>query len=227
MQLEQIITAAITVFLDSNEMRSLDSTPDLIHLDTAILEAICAKAEALESLTTSLAQIATDMACKGLTPQVVFDNMVPNFQQNTTTEIKTCVQSAYGQTPRECDIGPAYFAVLIRNKKGNVIASSLSDFHNYPDNEFTTRMEAVHKEWQRQTVGTNLFRLTEAAVRFLVMADPFVRCNLGKMARFTAIRSRVDKTPEWHREFMEKMGFEEGEHAKHDVEFCKDIAISM
>jgi hypothetical protein len=243
MQIKQMTEAAIAVFMQSSEFLWLESTSVVLSsanpafflhqaATAALLEAVCAKAESLDAFTTKLAQLAADLAGKNLTPEFLFDDDTGAhaFKRKVAVSIQDCVMSAYGRRLRKRDVGCAYFAVLVRSneEEAKVIASSLSDFRPFPNNDFTTRIEAVDKKWHRNAVGTSLFKLTEVAVQFLMLADPFVRCNMGKDPSGTTIRSRVDlDAPKWQREFMLKMGFEEGDAGTEDVEFCKTVVCGL
>lgn len=233
-----ILATSIAIFTASDEIEAL--TMLLVdpgwphHPDTAAtLDMACLKAEALDHFTARLAQITASLAEKGLAPEVVLspsnEKQVPTFRQQLAVTIKPCVCPAYkARRLTEQDIGPVYFAVLIRTKTSSaeVVASTLSNFHGYPDNEFSTRIEAVHPKWQRQGVGTGLFRFVETAVEFIANADPFVRVNLGRDAPCTVIESCIDhNAPKWHHEFMKKLQFDCDGRRGDDLVFQKTISL--
>jgi hypothetical protein len=228
-----ILHTSIAIFMASPELTDLETflaDPSWPHHSDAAsrLSLACLKAKALDLFATKLVQITAALAEKRLSPELVLspsDDEASAFRRHLASTIKGCVCPAYkAKRITEQDIGPAYFAVLIRSSSDrSVIASTLSNFRNYPDNMFVTRMEAVHPTWQRKGVGTSLFRFTEVAVEFLVNADPFVRLNLGG-ATSTEIEAYVDHdAPEWHREMMEKMEFEHSGRRGDDIVFSKTI----
>jgi hypothetical protein len=227
---QQMISAAIAIFTGSEEVQMLESFLDNLSLlqleDTEkIIQTVCNKAESLDMFTSKLAQIADSLSQKGLFAELCLSEGDPKFKKHMVNEIKHCVKSAYGRKPTDNDIGPAYFAALIRKDDKATIASSLCDFRPYPYNELVTRIEAVDKKWQRQQVGTSLFKFTESIAEFLMMADGFVRVNLaGIESKVITLKSHVDHdAPEWHSNMMEGLGFEEDGKCDGDVVFFKEI----
>ena len=111
-------------------------------------------------------------------------------------------------------------------KKNTVIACSLADFSPYPSNEFTTRMEAVNKKWQRQQIGMELFHFIELVVQFLMQSDWYVLLSMSGEAQCT-LKAHVDNdAPDWHSDMMEKLGFDEEEDSygwRGDIVFSKVV----
>ena len=225
-----MISAAIAIFTESDEVLMLESLLDNISLledAEKIILAVCNKAESLDTFTAKLAQVTASLSQKGLFPELCLSEGDPKFKKHMANEIKHCVSSAYGRKPTDRDIGPAYFAALIRKDSKTTIASSLCDFRPFPYNELVTRIEAVDKKWQRQQVGASLFKFTESIAEFLMMADGFVRVNLaGIESKVITLKSHVDHdAPEWHSKMMEGLGFEEDGKCDRDVVFSKEIDL--
>ena len=205
---------------------------DSIRKFTETLEKLCLMAEQLALLADQLYSIKLSLAQKSLTAELRLSEGDPRFMHATCGDIEGCLLSAYGRKPSPRDIGVAYFAVLIRctsGKKMAVVSTALADFRPFPDNEFATRMEAVSSDWQRRGVAKDLFAFIEASVRFLLVADGFVRINTAdptSSSSGVAIKSCVDcDAPEWHTEMMLKFGYEEDDESwqQDDIEFSKTI----
>jgi GNAT superfamily N-acetyltransferase len=191
------------------------------------LECLLAKAEQLEHFLDQLLTTISTLKQKGLTPELQLCSSDRNFQHEICKTVTSCLISAYGIKPCAKDIGPAYLAVVVREEKSaSVVACALADFRPYPSNEFVTRMEAVHKEWQRQQIGTALFHYIELSVQFLMQSDWYVRCSMSGETQCT-LKAYVDNdAPEWHSEMMQKLGFEEEEDPyewRGDIGFSKVV----
>ncbi len=225
-----MIDTAIAIFVRSEGVTMLErslSSDAANWLDqpdaAALLDAICQQAESLDAFTAKLAQITATLAQKGLVPELYIRDGDKNFNKKVVKEIKLCVSSAYGREPTARDIGPAYFAALIR-KDGNVVASSLAHYRN-SYNQLATQIEAVDVKWRRQKVATALFQFIECIARFLMLADGFVCLNLmGVRPKMLTLQSNVDfDAPEWHAAMMGKLGFTEEEESSEDRVFNKDV----
>jgi hypothetical protein len=127
--------------------------------------------------------------------------------------------------PSVHDVGPAYFAVLIKEKHNNdVIASALVDFGPFPYNEFVSRMGAVEKPWQNQKVCTELFHFIESSVHFMVLFDDFVGFKLRGKEHCGTIKAFVDSNaPCWQDEMMTKLGFREEEDSEDTLSITKSF----
>jgi hypothetical protein len=224
---EEILNLSIGILLGSEDIGFIESNDWITqHAECAKrLDRLCETAAWLEKLTAQLVQTKQSLAQKGLRVEVSLSGASAKFKQVTCRAVKDCLVSAYGIKPSTCDIGAAYFAVLIRDRESNVVSTALADFRPFPDNEFSTRMEAVDKKWQRQRIATELFIFIDSVVRFLTRADGFVRLNMmGCDPSSMVVKSYVDiDAPEWHSTMLEKFGFTEDEGAgwRGDVEFSK------
>ena len=192
-----------------------------------LLECLLAKAEQLEHFLDQLLATVSTLKEKGLTPELQLCSSDHTFQHEICKTVTSCLISAYGIKPCAKDIGPAYLAVVVREEKSaSVVACALADFRPYPSNEFVTRMEAVHKEWQRQQIGTALFHFIELAVQFLMQSDWYVHISMSGETQCT-LKAYVDNdAPEWHSEMMQKLGFEEEEDPSYwsgDIGFSKVV----
>lgn len=231
---ERMLHTSIGIFLDSVEeevsllMSSTTTTANTAswlreeQTCSRTLDAIHKNVTWLEALANQLSEIKASLTEKALTVELRLGEGDPAFTKATRDDVENCLVSAYGIKPSPADIGPAYFAVLIRSD-ARVIACALTDFRPFPDNEFVTRMESVAKPWQRQKVATELFRFIESSTRFLMKADGFVLLNASDTG--LAIKSCVDNdAPEWHTEMMLKFGFEQEEDGwGGDVAFFKNV----
>jgi hypothetical protein len=228
---EQMLAVSFELFTSSEEYSQLESGLSISWLQleqtTETLDTLIQNAAWLENIVTLLS--TSDLSNKSLCAELRLGNGDKSFKQTTCDDIQDCLVSAYGIKPSASDIGPAYFAVLVKEKlTSNVISTMLVDFRPFPYNEFHTRMEAVEKKWQRQKVGTELFKMAECAACFLVKFDPFVAFNLsGEDPAKTTISSCVDvDAPEWQRDMMVKLGFEEQESVyewQGEIEFFKTL----
>ena len=230
---EDILNLSIGTLLSSEDIKFIESihNGDWItqHDECAKrLERLCETAAWLEKLALQLARTKQRLAQKGLSVELSVSGGDAKFKQTTCKAVKDCLVSAYGIKPSASDIGAAYFAVLIRDHESSVVSAALADFRPFPDNEFSTRMEAVDKKWQGQKVATELFLFIDSAVRFLTRADGFVRLNMmGCDPSSMVIKSYVDiDAPEWHSTMLEKFGFTEEDDSgwRGDVEFYKVLA---
>ena len=191
-----------------------------------LIDLVLCKALHIEALVEKLVSTAKSLMQKGLTPELKLSGDDRKFRSNICKDIRKCLFSAYNAKITPEHVGPAYFAVLIKDTKDNhVVATALADFLPYPDNEFAMKMEAVEKEWQRQKVGTAMFHFSECAVRYLLLTDGFVAMNMAGDQQCSISACVDDDAPEWHSTMMEKLGFEEDrEWGEDDVKFCKIIS---
>ena len=214
-----MLSTMIVMFTESPEVRSFE----LMLLDitwlhnteaTDAIETVMKKLTWLDTFTSQMEGITRSFSSSetGLTVELRLREGDRGFEHTTCREIQDCLFSAYGRKVSAKAVGPAYFAVLIRDAKtSKVISTALADFRPFPDIEFATRMEAVSKPWQGKKVSKGLFTFIEATVRFLVTIDVFVRMNMaGLEPGAMTIKSCVDAdAPEWHSEMMGKLGFQD------------------
>lgn len=225
---QYMVNLAIGAFMESKEVVQIISMPEDSFFDQQesinFIETLYKKASELESFITQIEQVTSTLAEKHLTPQLRLSGTDLNFQKNITSQIKSCLFSAYGILLKSQHVGPAYFAAMIHTNESKVVAAALADFRPYPDNEFVTRMEGVKKKWQRQSIGRELFRFIECIVRFLIMVDGFVGLNIAGVNEVT-IKSCVDHdAPEWQYKMMLGMGYTQDDDSwGEDVEFSKFI----
>jgi hypothetical protein len=182
----------------------LNQTESAVLIDT-----ILSKALQIEAFVEKLVSTAKSLMQKGLTPELKLSEDDSRFKFNICKDIGKCLHSAYKAKITPEHVGPAYFAVLIKDTKDNhVVSTALADFLPYPDNEFAMKMEAVEKKWQHKQVGTAMFHFSECAVRYLLLTDGFVCMNMAGDQQ-CSISACVDRdAPEWHSTMMEKLGFE-------------------
>lgn len=225
---KHMVNLAIGVFMESNEVVLIMSMPEDSFFEQqesiGFIETLFRRASELELFITQLEQVTTSLAGKHITPELRLSDMDLNFQKNITSQIKSCLFSAYGIQLKSKDVGPAYFAALFHTNESKVVAAALADFRPYPDNEFATRMEGVKKKWQRQSIGRELFRFIECIVRFLVMVDSFIGLNIAGINEVT-LKSYVDHdAPDWQHKMMLGMGYTQDDDSwGEDVEFSKFI----
>jgi hypothetical protein len=224
----QMLTAAIGGLIHSEQFGCLIGYADhneCKHMQ-CLMEFLLAKAEQLEHFLDQLLETVSTLKQKGLTPELQLCSSDSNFQHTICKTITGCLISAYGIQPCPKDIGPAYLAVVFREKSDSVVACALADFSPYPSNEFVTRMEAVDKKWQRQQIGTELFRFIELAVQFLMQSDWYVRISMSGETKCT-VKAYVDNdAPDWHSDMMLKLGFDEDEDPyewRGDIGFSKAV----
>ena len=229
----EMLNAMIGLFTESNEVLMLESSIETTWLNQTLASDLIAeveiKLEWLEIFTSRLEVIAQSSKDKKITFESRLREEDCKFEQSISKEIQQCLFSAYKRTVCANDIGPAYFAVLIRDAgTSSVIATALVDFRPFPDIEFATRMEAVTESRQRQHIARSLFIFIEAMVCFLITADPFIRLNMtGLNPRAATIKSYVDAdAPMWHGEMLVKLGFEDTSSDWSDeLEFSKDLPV--
>jgi hypothetical protein len=226
-----MLDSAISMFIHSEKVDQLTrllNNNEWIqgHQASEIIKSVYDKVLWLEQFSEMLAKTVLELSKKGLNAELKLSESDHNFTSTICNDISDCLISAYGIKPSVSDIGAVYFAVLFKEVETHtVIATALVDFRPYPDNEFVTRMEAVEKKWQRQSVGTKLFHFIESSIQFVVLLDGFVRLNLSGEDNFV-IRAYVDSdAPLWQAEMMEKLGFKEEEASYGDTEFFKIIPI--
>lgn len=233
-----MLSTMIVMFTESPEVVTLLSVLDNITCcwlqntqATDAIETAMEKLAWLDTFTSQMEGITQSFLQRELTVELRLreGNGGGGFEHTTCRDIQECLFSAYGRKLYAKDVGPAYFAVLIRDAKtSKVIATALADFRPFPDIEFATRMEAVSKPWQGKKVSKGLFTFIEAAVRFLVTIDVFVRMNMsGLEPSAMTIKSCVDAdAPEWHCEMMRKMGFQDTSSScdwADELEFSKSV----
>jgi hypothetical protein len=235
LSIEAMLNHSIGVFMGSRELSRLPESerPDDVvawlqcEQTAETLEEIGKNANWLDTLAEQLAQVKQSLETTALSAELRLSEGDPGFKQSTCKDMQDCLISAYGIKPSTSDIGPAYFAVFIRNSANSeVISAAIADFRPYPANEFTTRMECVATEWQRKKVAGKLFGFIESSIRFLSKADGFVCMNTAGLAPHEGltIRSFVDGDAQgWHKEMMMKFGFEEeGQEEEDDDEWRGD-----
>jgi hypothetical protein len=226
-----MLGSALIAFTNSTTVNQLTRVSDDDWIQgsqaTDVIDAVYNQVLLLERFAELLQKMMEVLSNKGLHPELKICDGDQKFQSVICKAISNSLISAYGVTPSLHDVGPAYFAVLIKEKHNNVIASALVDFRPYPDNEFVSRMEAVEKPWQNQKVGTELFHFIESSVRFMVLLDDFVQLNL-RGEEYCTIKAYVDSdAPCWQDEMMVKLGFSEEDDSEDDIEYYKVIPLNV
>jgi len=226
---EIMLSSAIAMLNQEVEalLPSLIDTEWLQQPDVAdLFDHVLSKALQIEAFVEKLVSTAKSLMQKGLTPELKLSEDDSRFKFNICKDIGKCLHSAYKAKITPEHVGPAYFAVLIKDTKkdNHVVSTALADFLPYPDNEFAMKMEAVEKKWQRKQVGTAMFHFSECAVRYLLLTDGFVCMNMAGDQQ-CSISACVDRdAPEWHSTMMEKLGFEaDNGWYEDDIKFCKII----
>jgi hypothetical protein len=232
----RMLCTMIGMFTESPEVHSLLFESEALDITswlhnthaTEVIAGVMKRLAWLETFTTQLEGIMQSSKEKELTFELRLRDGDKTFERTTCRDIQDCLFSAYGRKLAPKNIGPAYFAVLIRDSTSSaVIATALADFLPYPDIEFATRMEAVTKSRQRQNIAKSIFIFTEIVVRFLITADGFVQLNMaGLDPSAMTIKSCVDAdAPAWHIEMMGKMGFQDTSCGwnEEEFEFSKSI----
>ena len=226
-----MLGSAMTAFVRSATVKQLTRLVDYDLFQgsqaTEIINTVYGQVLWLERFAEQLEQTVLVLSKKGLSPELKLCEGDINFPSIICNAISNSLFSAYGIKPSVHDVGPAYFAVLIKEKHNNAIASALVDFRPYPDNEFVSRMEAVEKPWQNQKVGTELFHFIESSVHFMMLLDDFVGLNL-RGEEHCIIKAYVDSdAPCWQDEMMTKLGFSEEEDSDDDIEYYKIIPLNV
>ena len=222
-----MLHSAIDGFIHSQQFECLIATPQIDDQAERLMEFLNEKAQHLQHFLDQLHSTVSNLKQKGLTPELALCSSDSNFKHKICKDIKNCLISAYGIQPSPADIGPAYFAALIREESGSVVGCALADFRPYPTNEFVTRMEAVEKARQRQKIGKELFRFMELSIQFLMQVDWYVCINLSGETQCT-LKAYVDTdAPDWHLIMMLNLGFDEDDDPyvwRGDIGFSKSIA---